>query len=192
MFWCAGCGELICVCVCVCVLSIQADDRAVDAQRVLEDVGKTHLRAKDLDTEAKNLLKKILALLQQLKESGSSGGVVPSENLAKMLSEAERMVKEMEKRNFNPQKDAAEKERDEAQKLLHYIEANVTKQYDQNEAAAKRVKGLLKDYVAKLKDLEEALKQAGDMVKKANSQNGLNTEALEDILVIIELTVLDF
>uniref|UniRef100_A0A8K9XVS9 Laminin subunit alpha 3 n=1 Tax=Oncorhynchus mykiss TaxID=8022 RepID=A0A8K9XVS9_ONCMY len=38
------------------------------------------------------------------------------ENLAKMLSEAERMVKEMEKRNFNPQKDAAEIERDEAQK----------------------------------------------------------------------------
>ncbi|CDQ98414.1 unnamed protein product, partial [Oncorhynchus mykiss] len=38
----------------------KADDRAVDAQRVLEDVGKTHLRAKDLDTEAKNLLKKIL------------------------------------------------------------------------------------------------------------------------------------
>uniref|UniRef100_A0AAZ3PLT4 Laminin subunit alpha 3 n=1 Tax=Oncorhynchus tshawytscha TaxID=74940 RepID=A0AAZ3PLT4_ONCTS len=115
------------------------------------------------------------------------GGVVPSENLAKMLSEAERMVKEMEKRNFNPQKDAAEIERDEAQKLLDYIKANVTKQYDQNEAAAKRVKGLLKDYAAKLKDLEEALKQAGDMVKKANSQNGLNTEALEDILVIIKV-----
>lgn len=57
-----------------------------------------------------------VALLQQLKESGSSGGVVPSENLAKMLSDAERMVKEMEKRNFNPQKDAAEKERDESQK----------------------------------------------------------------------------
>ncbi|CAB1326313.1 unnamed protein product, partial [Coregonus sp. 'balchen'] len=164
----------------------KADDRAVDAQTVLGDVDKTHLRAKDLDTEAKNLLKKILALLQHLKESGSSGGGVPNENLAKMLSEAERMVKEMEKRNFNPQKDAAEKEKDEAQKLLDYIKANVTKQYDQNEAAANRVKGLLKDYEAKLKDLEEALKLAGDMVKKANTQNGLNTEALEDILKRME------
>lgn len=76
--------------------------------------------------------------------------------------------------------------------VLDYIKANVTKQYDQNEAAAKRVKGLLKDYAAKLKDLEEALKQAGDMVKKANSQNGLNTEALEDILVIIKVPVPDF
>lgn len=76
--------------------------------------------------------------------------------------------------------------------VLDYIKANVTKQYDQNEAAAKRLKGLLKDYEAKLKDLEEALKQAGDMVKKANSQNGLNTEALEDILVIIKVPVPDF
>ncbi|KAK6302715.1 hypothetical protein J4Q44_G00270700 [Coregonus suidteri] len=170
----------------ISTLKEKADDRAVDAQKVLDDVGKTHRRAKDLDTEAKNLLEKILVMLQQLKESGSSGDVVPSEKLAKMLSEAERMVKEMEKRNFNPQKDAAEKEKDEAQKLLDYIKANVTKQYDQNEAAAKRVKGLLKDYEAKLKDLEEALKQAGDMVKKANSQNGLNSEALKDILKRME------
>uniref|UniRef100_A0A4W5KZX3 Laminin subunit alpha 3 n=1 Tax=Hucho hucho TaxID=62062 RepID=A0A4W5KZX3_9TELE len=71
--------------------------------------------------------------------------------------------------------------------LLDYIKANVTKQYDQNEAAAKRVKGLLKGYEDKLKDLDEALKQAGNMVKKANSQNGLNSEALKDILVIINL-----
>ncbi|XP_035644145.2 laminin subunit alpha-3-like isoform X3 [Oncorhynchus keta] len=169
----------------ISALKEKADDRAADAQKVLNDVGKTHLRAKDLDTEARNLLEKILALLLQLKESGS-GDVVPSESLAKMLSDAERMVKEMERRNFNPQKDAADKERDEAQKLLDYIKANVTKQYDQNEAAAKRVKGLLMDYEAKLKDLEEALKQAGDMVKKANSQNGLNSEALKDILKRME------
>uniref|UniRef100_A0A8C7TGI4 Laminin subunit alpha 3 n=1 Tax=Oncorhynchus mykiss TaxID=8022 RepID=A0A8C7TGI4_ONCMY len=169
-----------------------------DLQRLDEELAriKTQLDSASISASSRDRLGKLenaitetkvlMLLLQQLTESGSSGGVVPSENLAKMLSEAERMVKEMEKRNFNPQKDAAEIERDEAQKLLDYIKANVTKQYDQNEAAAKRVKGLLKDYAAKLKDLEEALKQAGDMVKKANSQNGLNTEALEDILVIIK------
>lgn len=56
------------------------------------------------------------ALLDQLKEAGTSGDMLPNENLAKMLEDAQRMVKEMENRNFTPQKRAAEKERDEAKK----------------------------------------------------------------------------
>lgn len=55
------------------------------------------------------------ALLDQL-EAGTSGDTVPSESLTKMLEEAQRMVKEMEERDFTPQKTAAEKERDEAKK----------------------------------------------------------------------------
>lgn len=55
-------------------------------------------------------------LLDQLKDGGTTGGGVPSENLAKMLADAESMVKEMENRNFTPQKKAAVKERDEAEK----------------------------------------------------------------------------
>lgn len=56
------------------------------------------------------------ALLDQLKEAGTSGDMLPNENLAKMLQDAQRMVKEMDNRNFTPQKTAAEKERDEAKK----------------------------------------------------------------------------
>lgn len=56
-----------------------------------------------------------VALLDQLKDQGS-GDTLPSEDLAKMLEEAQRMVNEMEDRNFNPQKTAAEKEKDEAMK----------------------------------------------------------------------------
>ncbi len=55
-------------------------------------------------------------LLDRLKEEGTSGDTVPNENLGKMLEDAQRMVNEMEKRNFTPQKTAAEKERDEAKK----------------------------------------------------------------------------
>lgn len=43
-------------------------------------------------------------------------GEVPSGNLAKLLEEAERMVNEMENKNFTPPKTAAEKEREEAKK----------------------------------------------------------------------------
>lgn len=52
-------------------------------------------------------------LLQKLKESGST---VPSDDSEKLFRDAERMVKEMEKRNFTPQKTAAQKENNEAKK----------------------------------------------------------------------------
>lgn len=61
------------------------------------------------------------ALLDQLQDIASSGDNVPHENLAKMLEDAQRMVKEMENRNFTPQKTAAEKERDEAKKCKLFI-----------------------------------------------------------------------
>ncbi|XP_070700517.1 laminin subunit alpha-3-like [Pempheris klunzingeri] len=167
-------------------LKEKADKRADDAKKAVADVEKTHKKAKDLDSEIRNMLKKIQALLDQLKEAGTSGDVVPNENLAKMLEDAQRMVKEMENRNFTPQKTAAEKERDEAKKLLDYIKANVSKQCDQNEAAAEKIRGLLKNYEAKLKDLDKALKEAVDLVKKANAQNGLNAQALKDLQKRIE------
>lgn len=66
------------------------------------------------------------ALLDQLQEAGTSGELVPSENLGKLLDEATRMVKEMEDRDFTPQKTAAEKERDEAQKCKETSECKRT------------------------------------------------------------------
>lgn len=67
--------------------------------------------------------------------------------------------------------------------VLDYIKANVSKQCDQNEAAAEKLRGLLKGYEDKLKDLDEALKEATDLLKKANTQNGLNAQALGDLQV---------
>ncbi len=68
--------------------------------------------------------------------------------------------------------------------MLDYIKANVSKQCDQNEAAADKIRGLLKSYEDKLKDLDKALKEATDLVKKANTQNGLNAQALKDLQVL--------
>lgn len=63
---------------------------------------------------------------------------------------------------------------------------NITKQCDENEIASKRVDSLLSNYEAKLKELEDLLKQAGNMVKKASNQNDINTESLQDIMVSIK------
>ncbi|XP_061878635.1 laminin subunit alpha-3-like isoform X1 [Entelurus aequoreus] len=159
----------------------KADKAAMDADKAVEDVEKTHKRAQDFDQEIKSILIKIQILLDQLNDAGSSGGTQPNENLAKMLEDAQRMVKEMENRNFTPQKTAADKERDEARKLLDYIKANMSKQSDQNEVTAAKMQDQLEDHEARLKDLDKSLKEATDLVKKAKAQNGLNAQAVPDL-----------
>lgn len=52
--------------------------------------------------------------------------------------------------------------------------------------ASKRVDSLLSNYEAKLKELEDLLKQADNIVKKTSNQNDINTEGLKDILVSIK------
>uniref|UniRef100_H3DCP0 Laminin subunit alpha 3 n=1 Tax=Tetraodon nigroviridis TaxID=99883 RepID=H3DCP0_TETNG len=159
-------------------LNEKVQDRAADADRAVTEADKTHKRAKDLYSEVEKLRKKIQDLLQKLKEAGTT---LPSKDLEKMLRDAKRMVREMENRNFTPQKTAAEKEKDEAKKLLEYIKANVSRQYDENNDTAEKLQDLLKAYEAKLKDLDQALKDAEDLVKKANVQNGLNGQTLGNL-----------
>lgn len=67
--------------------------------------------------------------------------------------------------------------------MLEYIKANVSRQYDENNETANKLQDLLKGYEAKLKDLDQALKDAKDLVIKANVQNGLNGQALGDLQV---------
>lgn len=68
--------------------------------------------------------------------------------------------------------------------MLDYIKNNVSKQCDENEAAADQIRGLLEGYEAKLKELDKALKDAADLVKNANAQNGLNAKTLGDLQVM--------
>ncbi|XP_061694545.1 laminin subunit alpha-3 isoform X3 [Syngnathoides biaculeatus] len=163
-------------------LQDKADKTAVDADKAVLDVEKSQKRAQVLDREIQNMLKKIQALLEQLKDgSGGGGGARPGEDLTKALEEAQRMVKEMENRNLTPQKTAADTEREEARKLLDYIKSDMSKQLDQNENSAGRLKEQLNNYDARLKELDKSLKDATELVKKANAQNGLNAQAMPEL-----------
>uniref|UniRef100_A0A3B3VJF9 Si:ch211-241e1.3 n=1 Tax=Poecilia latipinna TaxID=48699 RepID=A0A3B3VJF9_9TELE len=121
-------------------------------------------------------------LIFQLKNDGR-GDSLPADSLTNILEKAQSMVTEMQNRNFTSQKTAAETELAEATKckLPHN---NFSKQSDQNEAAAEKIRSHLKDYNAKLKDLEKALEEARNLVKKANTQNGLNAQTLKNLEVI--------
>lgn len=58
----------------------------------------------------------LLDLQDQMRNQDGRGDAFPSDSLSKMLEDAERMVKEMQNRDFNTPKIAAETERDEAKK----------------------------------------------------------------------------
>ncbi|XP_026004687.1 laminin subunit alpha-3 isoform X1 [Astatotilapia calliptera] len=157
-------------------LKDKADQRASEADNAVGDADKTHKRAEDLKSKIEQ---KIKDLLKEL-ENEDKRGDVPAENF-QLYEKAKTMVKEMEDKNFTPEMTAAKKESDEAKKLLDYIKNNVSKQCDENEAAADQIRGLLEGYEAKLKELDKALKDAADLVKNANAQNGLNAKTLGDL-----------
>lgn len=60
-------------------------------------------------------------LLKQLIDSESSGSALPNADLIKLLEQSQSMVKEMEKRSFTPQRDAAKKEQAEANKCTFTV-----------------------------------------------------------------------
>ncbi|KAI7810207.1 putative laminin subunit alpha-3, partial [Triplophysa rosa] len=162
-------------------LKEQARKRSEESQKALANIENSHQRAKDLDTETQNLQRKIQDLLKQLTDANSAGSTLPSSDLVKLLQESERMVKEMEKRNLKPLTDAIKKEQDHANQFLEQVN-NIMKQCDDNKDTSERVESFLNSYETKVKELEDSLKRAVDIVENASDQNDVNAEHLKDVL----------
>ncbi|MGH0133733.1 UNVERIFIED_CONTAM: hypothetical protein FKN15_025415 [Acipenser sinensis] len=162
------------------VLSTQADKNSKNTQTVFNNIEQTNQRARDLVSEVQGVWKRIQELLAQLKDTNAGGSGLPSGDIGKKLAEAERMVREMEQRDFNTQKLRAEREREEAQKLLNRVKNNLVKQLEENQRKSEKVSDLLKQYDTKLNDLRDALKEASGAVDKANQLNRGNLLALSD------------
>ncbi|XP_028831523.1 laminin subunit alpha-3-like [Denticeps clupeoides] len=163
-------------------LTLQANNGARAVENTLGSIDLTTQRAKDLLYQSQNMLAKIYELLNKIKNASSSFTMVPTEDLDRLVKEAERLVNEMAERNFTKQKNAAETELEQAQKLLDHIKNNVTRQCEKNKQAASKITNILNDYMTKLKDLQGALKEAEATVKNANSQNSLNSQTLNELM----------
>ncbi|XP_033854379.3 laminin subunit alpha-3-like isoform X1 [Acipenser ruthenus] len=165
----------------ITILGEKADKNSKNTQTVFNNIEQTNQRARDLVSEVQGVWKRIQELLAQLKDTNSGGSGLPSGDIGKKLAEAERMVREMEQRDFNTQKMRAEREREEAQKLLNRVKNNLVKQLEENQRKSEKVSDLLKQYDTKLNDLRDALKEASGAVDKANQLNRGNLLALSDI-----------
>ncbi|XP_041102067.1 laminin subunit alpha-3-like isoform X2 [Polyodon spathula] len=165
----------------ITILGKKADNNFKNTQTVFNNVEHTNQRAQDLVSEVQDVWKRIQELLAQLKDINAGGSGLPSGDIGKKLAEAERMVREMEQRDFNTQKLRAERERDEAQKLLNRVKNNLVKQLEENQRKSEKVSDMLKQYDTKLNDLRDALKEASGVVDKANQLNRGNLLALSDV-----------
>uniref|UniRef100_A0A8D2JD09 Laminin subunit alpha 3 n=1 Tax=Varanus komodoensis TaxID=61221 RepID=A0A8D2JD09_VARKO len=120
-------------------------------------------------------------LLEQIAGTSAGGTSLPLENAAKELARAQHMIDEMRKRNFGQQLIEAEREKEEAQRLLERVRNEVQRHQAKNQRIIKTVRDSLNDYESKLRDLRESLREAKEQTKLAESLNGENEILLEDI-----------
>ncbi|XP_064188612.1 laminin subunit alpha-3-like isoform X1 [Anguilla rostrata] len=153
----------------------------LNAQRGREKTRKTYQRAEHLVSDARLLFLSVQDLLEQLKRANASSSMVDTEELSRMVREAQKMVQEMKQHDCSAQKEAADREWEESSKLLRYIKNNITKPLVSNQGEVDRIADLLNWSMSKLMDLEVALKEANDIVGRATLQNSQNVPMLEDI-----------
>ncbi|XP_075069530.1 laminin subunit alpha-3 isoform X2 [Mixophyes fleayi] len=144
------------------------------------------MNAEDTFRNASHMLLTIDLLLKNIniliKNMGTAtGGVLPSGEITKNMAEAQRMINEMRKRNFNAQKKEAEKEKEDAKSLLNRVRSQFQKHLDQHKDLIKEITKSIKDYEAKINDLRDALTEASGHTKQANDINKDNAMILEDI-----------
>ncbi|XP_069587314.1 laminin subunit alpha-3 [Ranitomeya imitator] len=125
------------------------------------------------------LIKNINILIKNI--GNVQGGVATPEEVTKNMAEAQRMINEMRKRNFNAQKKEAELEKGEAAALLTRVRNQFQKHQDQHKDLIRQITQSIKDYEVKLNDLRDALAEASGQTKQATDLNKQNAMTLDDI-----------
>ncbi|XP_030365981.1 laminin subunit alpha-3 isoform X2 [Strigops habroptila] len=158
------------------------------AEILFNNFGQTHQKGKDLVSRIQIAVNNIQVLLEQVAGTNAEGNNLPLGDAAKELAEAQRMMMEMQNRNFGQLQAEAEKERTEAQLLLARIKNELQKYHQENHGLIKIVRDSLNEYESKITDLREALNEATGQIKQAENLNRDNGVLLEDIKKRIEET----
>ncbi|KAG2458283.1 LAMA3 protein, partial [Polypterus senegalus] len=146
-------------------LEMRIDATKNELNRYQYDVNSRRVKIDQLNSDTIGLSQDISILKEQIHWTS---------NDSEKLVEAERLVQEMKQRNFNRQRGLAEKEKEEALKLLNRVKNSLQKQLEQNQKSSKRLSEMLNQYDAKLKDLRDALTEASGAVNNAKDINKAN------------------
>ncbi|XP_014426018.2 laminin subunit alpha-3 isoform X2 [Pelodiscus sinensis] len=158
------------------------------AETLFNNFGQTNQKGKDLISKLQIVIINIQVLVKQIAGTSTGSDTLPLGDAAKKLAEAERMMKEMRKRNFVQLQMDAERERREAQLLLEDVRNKRQKHQQENHGVVKIIRESLNEYESKLSDLREALNEATGQTRKAENLNKDNGVLLEEIKIQIEVT----
>ncbi|XP_077634366.1 laminin subunit alpha-3 isoform X1 [Crocuta crocuta] len=151
------------------------------AQTLQSNVDQTTQSAKELDTKVKNVIRNVHIFLKQISGTDGEGNNVPSGDFSREFAEAQRMMTELQSRNFGKHLREAEADKREAQLLLNRIRSWLENHQVENSALVKNIRDALNEYEAKLGDLRATLQEATAQAKQATGLNRENEKTLESI-----------
>ncbi|XP_039073654.1 laminin subunit alpha-3 isoform X2 [Hyaena hyaena] len=151
------------------------------AQTLQSNVDQTTQSAKELDTKVKNVIRNVHIFLKQISGTDGEGNNVPSGDFSREFAEAQRMMTELQSRNFGKHLREAEADKREAQLLLNRIRSWLENHQVENSALVKNIRDALNEYETKLGDLRATLQEATAQAKQATGLNRENEKTLESI-----------
>ncbi|XP_028849375.1 laminin subunit alpha-5 isoform X2 [Denticeps clupeoides] len=157
----------------------EATGRKVDTLQ--ENTNRTYNRADSLFNHIRNIMRDVNGIIRQLNRTSLDNKTQEEEedSLAEKMVEVQAMLREMRFRSCSQQKDVANRELAEANKLLERMRTelgNIT-----NEARAQALRDRLDKINSELMDLSDALNDALNNTAQAINGNNINQQALENI-----------
>ncbi|XP_069771812.1 laminin subunit alpha-3-like [Narcine bancroftii] len=155
-------------------LKEKAEKNLRSMRLLLSSIDESTIQARDTLTRIESVSSSISDLVRKLK-------TIDKGNTAQELAEVERMLNEMRNLNFDEERRVADREKKESERLLDRIRNTLLKNINENKMLARDIKDSLTLYLSKLMDLQEAMNEAADLIKKADDINRINSIALEAI-----------
>ncbi|XP_069382509.1 laminin subunit alpha-5 isoform X2 [Paralichthys olivaceus] len=142
----------------------------------------THQRAQDLLLFIQNLTVDINDIIQMSNRSSTNDTEAEQddEERERKMREVQAMLREMRFRSCVGQKRMADREKTEAEKLLHRVHKELANRQGENNDMAKAVRDRLSRFLSEMMDLRDALNEAVNNTARAAEVNNVNEKTLED------------
>ncbi|XP_072512537.1 laminin subunit alpha-5 isoform X2 [Salminus brasiliensis] len=141
----------------------------------------TQHRAQDLLDFAKNYMKNVKAILDQVKKAAQNGSQdVDDKQLTQKLAEVVAMLRDMRFRSTANQRKLADYELTQANKLVERVKGEMADRVAANEDTVEAIRDKLSKFHQELMSLRDALNEAVNNTALASEANNVNQKHLEE------------